>query len=204
MRCRRIGERRLAAPARRARWTIWEETYSDMGQGAKALDYFNQALPIWREAGEHGGEALTLNNMGQDLCRSGQEAEVAGGLQPGAVDLARGRQPPGRGSTLNNIGRLYRDLGQQQTALDYYNQALPIWREVGNRSGEALALNDIGRAYADMGQPQKALEYAEQALPIWRETGNRRGEAMTLNNMGTGLLRLWERQTRRWSSTSRR
>ena len=61
---------------------------------------------------------------------------------------------------------------------------MPIWREVGNRNGEALALSDIGRAYADLGQPRKALDYAAQALPIFRETGSRRGEAMTLNNMG--------------------
>jgi tetratricopeptide (TPR) repeat protein len=82
------------------------------------------------------------------------------------------------------MGRLYRDLGLQQTALDYYNQALPIWRETGTKAGEGLALNDIGRAYADMGQPQKGIEFSEQALPLWRATENLRGEAMTLNNMG--------------------
>jgi tetratricopeptide (TPR) repeat protein len=76
--------------------------------------------------------------------------------------------------------------------MDYYNQALPIWRETGNRIGEGMALNDIGRAYADMGQPRKALEYSEQALPIWRETGTRRGEAMTLNNMGRDYSNLGE------------
>ena len=90
----------------------------------------------------------------------------------------------GEALTLNNIGRLYNDLGEHQTALDYYNQALPIWREVGNRSGEALAISDIGRAYADLGQPAKALDFQTLALPIFREVGSRRGEAMTLNNLG--------------------
>ena len=35
--------------------------------------------------------------------------------------------------TLNNIGAVYDDLGEKQKALDYYNQALPLRRAVGDR-----------------------------------------------------------------------
>jgi len=159
------------------------QTYSAMGQGAKAFKYFNQALPAWQEAGEQGGEAMTLNNMGRAYADLGRKRESLDAFNK-ALTLWRALENrQGEALTLNNMGRLYRDLGQQQMALDYYNQALPMWRETGGRIGEALALNDIGRAYADTGQPQKALEYCNQALPLWRETGVRRGEAMTLNNM---------------------
>ena len=158
--------------------------YSDMGQGQQALEYFNQALPLYREAGNRGGEALTLNDMGPAYAGLGQKQKSLDVYNRALATWRELGNRPGEALTLNNIGRFYRDLGQNQTALDYYNQALPIWREVANRSGEALALSDIGRAYADLGQPQKALDYAGQALPIFRETGNRRGEAMTLNNMG--------------------
>jgi len=159
-------------------------TYSDMGDGKQALQYFNQALPLFRAANERSGEALVLNDMGLALAVLGQKQKA---LETYNQALALWRQlgsRQGEALTLNNIGWFYRDLSQNQTALDYYNQALPIWREVGNRTGEARALSDIGRAYADLGQPQKALDYANQALPIFRETGSRRGEAMTLNNMG--------------------
>ncbi len=158
--------------------------WSDMGDGKQALDYFNQALPIYRNLGERNGEALLLNDMGPAYAALGQKQKALD-VYNQAIALWRqlgNRQ--GEALTLNNIGRLYRDLGQHQTALDYYNQALPIWREVGNRSGEALALSDIGRAYADLGQPSRALDYASQALPIFREVGSRRGEAMALNNLG--------------------
>jgi CHAT domain-containing protein len=158
--------------------------YSDMGQGQQALDYFNQAVPIYREVGNRGGEALALNDMGPAYADLGQKQKSLDVYNRALATWRELGNRPGEALTLNNIGRFYRDLGQNQTALDYYNQALPIWREVANRSGEALALSDIGRAYADLGQPQKALDYAGQALPIFRETSNRRGEAMTLNNMG--------------------
>jgi CHAT domain-containing protein/Tfp pilus assembly protein PilF len=85
---------------------------------------------------------------------------------------------------LVSLGSLQLQAGQTQKAKDYFNQALQIWRKVGNRNGEALALNDIGRAYGDLRHPQEALEFFNQALPLWREAGNRRGEALTLNNIG--------------------
>ncbi|MGA9378739.1 MAG: tetratricopeptide repeat protein, partial [Phormidium sp.] len=86
--------------------------------------------------------------------------------------------------TLSNIGAVYQDIGKPQEALKYYNQALPITREVNNRSGEATTLSNIGLVYQDIGKPQEALKYYNQALPITREVNNRSGEARTLNNIG--------------------
>ena len=51
-----------------------------MGRGTEALNYLNQALAIWREVGEQGGEALTLNNMGSTYAEPGEEAGGAGEL----------------------------------------------------------------------------------------------------------------------------
>ena len=41
--------------------------------------------------------------------------------------------------TLNNIGLVYNSLGDKQKALDFYSQALPLHRAVGDRNGEAHA-----------------------------------------------------------------
>ena len=56
---------------------------------------------------------------------------------------------------LNNIGGVYDSLGEKQKALDYYNQALPIERAVGNRSGEARTLNNIGLVYDSLGESKR-------------------------------------------------
>ncbi|MEG4208474.1 tetratricopeptide repeat protein, partial [Microcoleus sp. S13_B4] len=90
----------------------------------------------------------------------------------------------GEAATLNNIGGVYDSISQPQAALNYYNQALPIQRAVGNRAGEAATLNNIGVVYKSISQPQEALNYYNQALPIQRAVGNRAGEAATLNNIG--------------------
>jgi tetratricopeptide (TPR) repeat protein len=63
-------------------------------------------------------------------------------------------------------------------------QALPLFRQVGNKSGEANTLTNFGAVYDDTGQPQRALEFYEQALALFRQVGNKSGEAKTLSNLG--------------------
>ena len=75
---------------------------------------------------------------------------------------------------------VYRSLGETQKALEKYNEALPILRAVGDRSGEAATLNNIGLVYQSLGETQKALEKYNEALPLRREVGDRNGEATTL------------------------
>ncbi len=158
-------------------------SYSDQGDGKRALDYFNQALPLFHSVND-GGEALVLDDIGAAYALIGQKQKALESYNQALTIFRQQGSRQGEALTLNSIGWFYRDLGQSQTSLDYYNQALPIWREAGNRSGEARALSDIGQAYAGLGQPQKALDYANQALPLFRSTGSRRGEAMTLNAIG--------------------
>jgi CHAT domain-containing protein/Tfp pilus assembly protein PilF len=96
--------------------------------------------------------------------------------------------------TLNNIGAVYDDLGEKQKALDSYNQALPIYRAVGDHDGEATTLNNIGLVYSALGEKQKALDYYNQALPIYRTVGDRAGEAVTRSNIGLVYSALGEKQ----------
>ena len=49
----------------------------------------------------------------------------------------------GEATTLNNIGKVYWVSGEKQKALQYYNQALPLKRAVGDRGGETIILQEI-------------------------------------------------------------
>ncbi|MDT9288324.1 tetratricopeptide repeat protein, partial [Limnospira sp. PMC 1298.21] len=63
----------------------------------------------------------------------------------------------GEATTLNNIGGVYSDLGEKQTALDYYNQALPLFRAVGDREGEANTLTNMASLQRSQGELTEAL-----------------------------------------------
>ncbi|MDZ7958807.1 MAG: tetratricopeptide repeat protein [Aulosira sp. DedQUE10] len=71
-------------------------------------------------------------------------------------------------TTLLGIGTLYYVQGDNSKALEYYNQALSIRRELKNRLGEAVMLQSIAGAYFNLGEKPKALEYYNQALSIFQ------------------------------------
>jgi CHAT domain-containing protein len=75
--------------------------------------------------------------------------------------------------------------GQFQTALQSLQQALEIYQEIGDQTGESTVLNNIGTIYDKIGQYPEALEYYQQSLVRVREMGDRPREGVTLNNIGT-------------------
>ena len=97
-------------------------------------------------------------------------------------------------TTLNNMGKVYSDLGEKQKALDYYSKSLPLWQEMRDKAGEAGTLNNIGRVYDDLGEKQKALDYFNKALPLSREVKDKTGEATAQNNTGMVYSDLGEKQ----------
>ena len=74
---------------------------------------------------------------------------------------ARGRRSLRRGGLLNNLGRAYAALGEAATAIDYYQQSLALYREVGIRRIEAEVLYDLGNAYYNLGEGERAIAYYE-------------------------------------------
>ena len=88
------------------------------------------------------------------------------------------------GATLNNIGEVFRNLGQYDQALASYQQALEIARVGGYRAAEGRILNNIGLIYDNLGQYDQALASYQQALEIAKAEGDRVVEGRILNNIG--------------------
>jgi hypothetical protein len=90
-------------------------------------------------------------------------------------------------TTLTNMAVVYDATGQPQRALQLLEEALPLIRAVGYRTGEAATLTNMAAVYRTIGQPQRALQLYEQTLTITREVGDRTGEANTLTNLAVLL-----------------
>ena len=79
-------------------------------------------------------------------------------------------------------------------AIDKLEEALLIYRELGDREAEADTLSWIGIIYNDLGEKQEALSYFEGALPLTRQAGNVLGEARTFQWIGVVYNDLGEKQ----------
>jgi tetratricopeptide (TPR) repeat protein len=168
--------------------------YYSLGQGEKALDYYNRALPIDEEVGDRAMLAITLTNIGSVYGSLGQREKALDYYNRTLPIVEEVGDRAGLAATLNNIGSVYDSLGQPEKALDYYDRALPIFEEVGDRAGLAATLNNIGSVFYSLGQPEKALDYYNRALPIREESGDRAGLAAALSNIGSVYYSLGQRE----------
>jgi len=73
----------------------------------------------------------------------------------------------------------------RRKAIEKYDQAMRLWRGLGERSYEALTLYNIGDTHRVLGDYPKALDYLNQALEIRRATGRRKEEAQVLTAIGS-------------------
>src|SRR5919199_1329545 len=74
--------------------------------------------------------------------------------------------------------------GQFEAALQSWQQALAIYREIKDRKGEGDALSNLGIAYKNLGDYAKAIDYYQQSLAIKQEIKDRQGEGNSLSNLG--------------------
>jgi tetratricopeptide (TPR) repeat protein len=93
---------------------------------------------------------------------------------------------------LGELGTVYFLLGEPLKAIEHYEQALKISREIGDRGGEGAHLGNLGAAYADLGKPRKAIDYYQQALGIVREIEDGRSKGNWLGNLGAAYADLGE------------
>ena len=77
---------------------------------------------------------------------------------------------------------------QFESALQSWQQALILYREIKTRQGEGAALGNLGLAYHSLGNYAKAIEYQQQYLVIAREIKDRLGEGQCSGQSGKCLL----------------
>lgn len=57
-------------------------------------------------------------------------------------------------------------MGEQQKALDYFHQALPVYQQLGNRGGEAQSLYNIASVQRNQGNLNAALTQIKTVIDI--------------------------------------
>jgi tetratricopeptide (TPR) repeat protein len=77
----------------------------------------------------------------------------------------------GEAIRLNNVGAEHLANGRPEEALQSFEDALPIMREMGDRAGEAMTLSNMALLLAQMERVPEAIEHLEQAINLMSQTG---------------------------------
>lgn len=161
-----------------------------LGENGQAIDYLNQALPLWEAVNERTAVAVTLNNIGNAYNDSGEKAKAFEPLNRALEIYHSVGDKLQEAVTINNIGRVYEEAGDYHKALQHYTQVLPLFKETKRLRETAYTLVNIGVIHQRLGQYEKAIEYNGEALPLLQKIGDRRAEGaalVTLANIYFGL-----------------
>ena len=101
------------------------------------------------------------------------------------LDMAKkSRNKAKEAIALENLARIFFNIGNYSRTLEYFFEVLHIAEEQGDRFNQAITLNNIGIVYSENGQLEKALEYYSKSLTVKEELGNQGAVANTLSNIG--------------------
>ena len=151
-----------------------------------AFPSLERSLAIRQQFGDTRGEAQAAIALGEGHLRMHGAGEDALRYLRRAADLL---EPMGassmRGVALNNLGEVYFELDDLDSAAECYRQTLEISREFNDDMAEGFALLNLGRVNMRQRRFAEAIARFEEALPKQRAAGALDGEAGVLQRLGT-------------------
>jgi tetratricopeptide (TPR) repeat protein len=151
----------------------------------EAAQSHQQALDLYRDAGDMHGVGIALANLGSIAFVRGdyEEAEVryleAREISHGAEDIR------GEGVAAVNLGNVYKELGRYAEAESHYMQAKDIFTVLRDRINEGRAIGNLGIVYNLMERYSEAEDYLLQALDILQRVGANVDEGVVLQELGS-------------------
>ena len=94
-----------------------------------------------------------------------------------------------------NLGIAHYRLGNYKTAIHYYERALKIAKDLGDRSGEGKVYENLGIVHRNLGHYETAIHYNTRHLKIAEELNDKAGEGNAYGNLGNAYHCLGKNKT---------
>ena len=83
---------------------------------------------------------------------------------------------------------MFESLGEYIKAKEYFEKALAIKIQIGDKQGEATLYGSLGAVFQALGEYDKAIEYLEKAFPIRIQIGDKQGIARNYGSLGNVFI----------------
>jgi tetratricopeptide (TPR) repeat protein/transcriptional regulator with XRE-family HTH domain len=149
-----------------------------LGQACTALGDYDQArthlghcLDLYRELGDHIGEAKIHKALGYVAGRQSRYADGLGHTEQALRLFQANSHQVGQAESLNNAGWFYSQLGNYAQARAFCQRSISLSSEIGHRECEADAWHSLGWAEHLLGNLAQAIACYQRALSIVRDSG---------------------------------
>lgn len=163
------------------------------GKFDRAIALQEEALALYRQAGDERGQAEALSQLGTILWRRSDYAAALSALQDALALQRRLRGGMETARLLNTLAGVSFERGEREQALAYIQQALQMYESMGDAHNIANCCGNLALVYQMLGKDDLALEYNQRDLAAQLEGGNRHFISIALGNRGSiyeGLGRL--------------
>jgi len=142
---------------------------SAKGKTPEALDYFMDALVLFKDLGDSVEMADIYKNLANVYSNNGNSREAMRyyGISMGIYKSLKHLE--GQSAILNNIGTIYLTLSDADSALHFLNQSRLSSLETRNNSLLATNYSNMGYAYAIKQEYDTAIMYYQKSYEIARD-----------------------------------
>lgn len=170
--------------------------YFSQGIYETATVYFYQYLEMQRETGNLESEAFALANIGAIMIRvedyeKAREnfLEALGMLNQEKSEKQDNHLDDKIPNILNNLGIVYQNLRQYDSALYYYREGLKFRYLTENRAYlESSILNNIGAVFLDIEEPDSAFIALSGAMELRKKSNDIAGQIASHNRLADYYL----------------
>lgn len=152
-----------------------------------ALADYQHAAEIWATLGDTCQQGLVLGLMANIQLSVGKLVEARQSAER-ALECLQGCDRHRQARILNNLGLIFREMGQWEDAQAHCERALALMKESRDPRGIGIVLINLGAFQTDQGHYAKALRYFEQALELLEQEGTKGLEVELFSEIGRAHL----------------
>lgn len=146
--------------------------FERIGDGQKALTYFNKALDLHRTAGREQLAASTLGNIGVILHKQKKFEEAITHFRESAAMAATVQDTFALSIRWQNLGNSYLETARFDSAMVYFDRALSASRAMRDTFGMASIYNSRANLYEKVNVPDSVISNRQQAYQLAMSIGD--------------------------------
>ncbi len=157
----------------------------ELGNAEGALNHLSRALELVGDK-DASLKRQIIQNLGMCYLNLGNLDEARRHYEE-ALKLNLGKTEEerfGKGQSFMNIGGVDHHKGLVAKAIGSYEEALVLFRSIGNERYEGMVLCNLGLALQQQGDEEKAEAYYLESLTLLQRVGDRPREVNSLGNLG--------------------
>lgn len=160
-------------------------TYSNLGEYAASLAYYEEALTLLKNTKDEQAEAIIINNVAVNQLNAGNIEKAKESLFLALDKFKNTKNKRGQATVLTKLADIELKLGNQLKAKSLAEEALEIRAEILDYVGEIYTRNLLGMIEKLLGNKEKATNHFNKALLLSKQIFNQDGKLITLYNLAT-------------------